>query len=179
MFGLFGKKKESLLVHDKIWSTEKAKFNALLAAKKSDPALFFVAWFEETKINLEAYFKKNNIEEEIYLANNLSLMQHGKKFIFVEHHPLQKEEQRVATRFDLKEITVYSSLTEPIFELFGADRIVELLKQMGFNENEMIEHTMVSKSIVRAQEKIASKTATNATAKSQKEWFSNAGLSKI
>ena len=57
---LFGKKKESLTVHDKIWITEKAKFEACINFKKENVNIFLIAWFEETKNNLEEYFKEND-----------------------------------------------------------------------------------------------------------------------
>ncbi len=178
MFGLFSKKKKSLMVHDKIWTTEDAKFSACIDLKKDNPEIIFVAWFEETKNNLEAYFKEHNIEEEILLADRLSLNHHEKDLIFVEHHPLQAEEHRIADKFAKKELTVLSSLTEPIFQLFGADRIINLMKQMGMNEDEMLEHDMISNSMMKAQEKIASKSTINASAKSQGEWLRNAGFNK-
>lgn len=178
MFGLFSKKKKILIVHDKIWTTEDAKFSACIDFKKDNPEIIFVAWFEETKNNLQAYFKERNIEEEILLADRLSLNHHDNDFIFVEHHPLQAEEHRIADKFAKKEITVLSSLTEPIFKLFGADRIINLMKQMGMNEDEMLEHDMISNSIMKAQEKIAAKSTFNASAKSQGEWLQNAGFNK-
>ncbi|QDP86462.1 hypothetical protein FNJ88_13200 [Chryseobacterium sp. SNU WT5] len=175
MFGLFSKKKKVLLVHDKIWITEKAKFNACLSLKKSNPKVMFVAWFAETKSNLELYLKENQVEVEVYLADHLGLMQQDKDLIFVEHHPLQTEEHRIADKLDKKEITVFSSISEPIFQLFGGDHLAELMNRLGMKEDEMIEHNMISKSIMRAQEKIAQKTTQNVSAKSQKEWLLYAG----
>ena len=37
--------------------------------------------------------------------------------------------------------------------LFGSERISGLMDKMGFEEGEMIEHSMISKSIERAQRK--------------------------
>ena len=178
MFGLFGKKKESLTVHDKIWITEKAKFEACINFKKENVNIFLIAWFEETKNNLEEYFKENNLEVEIHLADQLSLMDQGKEFIFVEYHPLQTEERRIAEKFGVKEITVLSSISEPIFSLFGGDKIGYVMRSMGMKEDEMIEHNMISKSIMRAQEKIAQKSTQNRSAKSQTDWLQQAGHSR-
>ena len=178
MFGLFNKKKKSLIIHDKIWTTENSKFNACTEFKKDNPEVIFIAWFEETKNNLQAYFEEHIIEEEILLAERLTLTHHDKDFIFVEHHPLQVEEHRIAGKFAKKEITVFSSLEDPIFQLFGGDRIVDLMKKMGINEDEMLEHDMISKSIMKAQEKIASRSTINVSAKSQEEWLRNAGFNK-
>ena len=175
MFGLFGKKKKSLMVHDKIWITEKAKFDACIEFRKAIPNVVFVAWFEETQTNLEKYGKENNFEIEVHLADRMSLMNQGKEFIFVEHHPLQAEEQRIADKFGVKEITVLSSISDPIFILFGGDKILNLMRKMGMEDDEMIEHDMISKSIMRAQEKIAQKSTQNVSAKSQGDWLRDAG----
>ena len=178
MFGLFGKKKERLIVHDKVWITDKAKFKACIDFKKSNPEVILVVWFEETRNNLQLYFRENHSEEKIILADRLSLIHQDQDFVFVEHHPLQAEEQKIATKFGKKEITVFSSLGEPIFELFGGDRMVDLLRKMGAKEDEALENDMISKSIIKAQEKIAEKGTQNTSAKSQGEWLQNAGFPK-
>lgn len=176
MFGLFGKKNKGLNVIDKIWMTEKAKFNACLDMKKSNPDIVFVAWFEEMRSKLEAFFLENNLEEQIYLADRMSTVQESKDLIFVEHHPLAAEEQRKATELGRDQITILSSMSEPIFQLFGADRIIEMMQKMGMAENEMIEHSLVSDSIKRAQQNIASKSLINTSARSQGDWLSSAGI---
>ena len=66
MFGLFSKKKKQLIVHDKIWATEKAKFDACMELVNSDPNILFVDWFEETRNSLQLYFDENNLEKEVY-----------------------------------------------------------------------------------------------------------------
>lgn len=179
MFGLFSKKKKGLIVHDQIYMTNEAKFKACATLKKTNHNITFVAWFEETRDDLETYFRTNDAEVEVYLADRLSLMQYDHQLIFVEHHPLQSEEQRIAAKFAIQEITVFSSLSEPIFQLFGADKMVDLMKKMGMKDDEMIENDMITNSIMKAQEKIASKSTINVSARSQKEWLQNAGLEKL
>ena len=176
MFGLFGKKNKGLNVIDKIWMTEKAKFEACLEMKRSNPDVMFVAWFEDMRSKLQAFLLANNLDEQVYLADRLATVQESKDLIFVEHHPLAPEEQRKATELGRDQITVLSSMSEPIFQLFGADRIIETMKKMGMAENEMIEHSMVSDSIKRAQENIASKSLINPSARSQGDWLSCAGI---
>lgn len=179
MFGLFSKKNKGLVVHDKVWKSDKAKFDACIEWEKTDPNVLFVAWFDETKNKLQAHFEEKNLIEEVYLADKLGLMQQDKNFIFIEHHPLQAEEQRIATHFGKKEITVFSSLEEPIFQLFGSNRIIGMLENLGMKDDEMIEHSFITKSIIKAQEKIAANSTVNVSAKSQQEWFSNANMKKF
>ncbi len=48
----------------------------------------------------------------------------------------------------------YVSLEDNLMRLFGSDRIASLMDRMGLKEGEVIQHTMISKSIERAQKKI-------------------------
>lgn len=178
MFGLFSKKDKGVKVVDKIWISDEAKFRACLEFIKNDRHIVFVAWFEETRSALQAYFKENNVEDQVYLADYLNVAQANKELLFVEHHPLASEEQRKAKELGKDEITVLSSLSEPIFQLFGGERIVEMMHKMGIKDDEMIEHNMISNSIKNAQEKIASKALISGSARSQANWLSNAGLNQ-
>ena len=46
-----------------------------------------------------------------------------------------------------------------------------IMKQMGIQEDELIEHPLISKSIRNAQDKIAQQVNLEQSAQSQKEWI--------
>jgi len=48
----------------------------------------------------------------------------------------------------------YVSLEDDLMRLFGSERIAGIMDRLGFEEGEMIEHSMISKSIERAQKKV-------------------------
>jgi len=48
----------------------------------------------------------------------------------------------------------YVSLEDDLMRLFGSERISGIMDRLGFEEGEMIEHSMISKSIERAQKKV-------------------------
>jgi len=48
----------------------------------------------------------------------------------------------------------YVSLEDNLMRLFGSERIAKLMDRMGLEEGEVIQHSMVSKSIERAQKKV-------------------------
>ena len=48
----------------------------------------------------------------------------------------------------------YVSLEDDLMRMFGSERIASVMDRMGFEEGEMIEHTMISNSIERAQKKV-------------------------
>ena len=48
----------------------------------------------------------------------------------------------------------FVSLEDNLMRLFGSDRIAKLMDRMGLEEGEVIQHSMISKSIERAQKKV-------------------------
>ena len=48
----------------------------------------------------------------------------------------------------------FVSLEDDLMRLFSSDRIAGVMDKLGFKEGEMIEHSMISKSIERAQKKV-------------------------
>ena len=48
----------------------------------------------------------------------------------------------------------YVSLEDNLMRLFGSERIAKIMDRMGLEEGEVIQHSMVNKSIERAQKKV-------------------------
>ena len=48
----------------------------------------------------------------------------------------------------------YVSLEDDLMRLFGSDRLANIMDRMGYKEGEVIQHSMVTKSIERAQKKV-------------------------
>ena len=48
----------------------------------------------------------------------------------------------------------FVSLEDNLMRLFGSDRVAKLMDRMGLKEGEMIQHSMITKSIERAQKKV-------------------------
>jgi len=75
-----------------------------------------------------------------------------------------------------KEVLIYLSLNDPIiFSAFNADRIEQVIKSMGHQEHEPIEHKMISKSIERAQKKLMIGDLPSDCAESLKKWMESLG----
>ena len=47
----------------------------------------------------------------------------------------------------------YVSLEDNLMRLFGSDRVAKVMDKMGLEEGEVIQHSMMTKSIERAQKK--------------------------
>ena len=48
----------------------------------------------------------------------------------------------------------YVSLEDNLMRLFGSERIAKMMDRMGLDEGEVIQHSMITKSIERAQKKV-------------------------
>lgn len=118
------------------------------------------------------------LEHSMRLQNSLKdyLNKNHCTLIFAEHYPLLSKEQPVLERIaslsdtDLK-VCFYMSLDEPLMKKFGSDRIIELMKKMGMQEDEAIEHSMISSALSNAQKKLDAKVQTDAKSSSAEEWF--------
>lgn len=82
----------------------------------------------------------------------------GLAIIGTERHESRRVDRQLRGRAgrqgDPGSSVFYVSLEDNLMRLFGSERITGLMDRMGFKEGEMIEHSMMSKSIERAQKKV-------------------------
>lgn len=169
MFGLFKSKESQVKVIDKVWMSTQAKVQACVQMAVISPTTIFIAWFEETRQRFHAALPTSS---QVLLARDVTYdAVRDHMVVFLEHHPLSAEEQSVFKRLYLKEAPVLCALDEPFFMKFGGERLTEVMKKIGMKEDEVIGHAMITKSIRRAQEKIASSKYANVSASSMSEWF--------
>jgi hypothetical protein len=173
MLNLFKKKKQEVRVVDKVTLSGAAKLQALLAAWNSDKNAAFIFWFDDSLQQATSFFATQTIEPVTLLgikeAGHPQLA--GKNIIIAEHYPISSKEEELYNKLDIKSAVVFSSLDEPFFKIFGADEIVNMMKKLGMQEEEVIEHKMISKAIRNAQEKIEKKVLLDQSARSQQEWL--------
>ena len=175
-FNLFGKKETSStdnIFIDRAYVSTAAKMNACLELARKEPGYLFISWFSDTAKEFKDFFRQHAVDEiRISEARYVHApMLQNKKPVFVEHHPLHAKELELIKNWDAKNIIVFSALDEPLFKHFGSDKVIPMMKMLGMKENEAIEHSMVSKSIIKGQEKIASLVSLEQSAGSQAEWM--------
>ncbi|MEG1617411.1 MAG: preprotein translocase subunit SecA [Bacteroidales bacterium] len=82
----------------------------------------------------------------------------GLAIIGTERHESRRVDRQLRGRAgrqgDPGSSVFYVSLEDDLMRLFSSDRIVKVMDKLGFEEGEMIEHNMISKSIERAQKKV-------------------------
>ena len=153
--------------------SQDAKWKGIVEQWKKDPSIVIICWFDSTLRHLETLFaKETGSTASLFSARTIHGSQiAGKHIIFAEHHPMRKKELDAFNQWHLSEAIVHSGLDEPFFKHFGSDKIVGMMKQLGMNEDSMIEHNMISSAIQNAQEKVEKKVIMEQTAASQEEWI--------
>lgn len=95
--------------------------------------------------------------------------------IVAEHHPLHEcDEALVSFMSNLpcrSRICFHCALDEPLFKMFGGERILDVVKRLGLDERQSISHSMIRSAIERAQKKIKEKSTGNQRVDSMDEWF--------
>ena len=82
----------------------------------------------------------------------------GQAIIGTERHESRRVDRQLRGRAgrqgDPGSSVFFVSLEDDLMRLFSSDRIAGVMDRLGFKEGEMIEHSMISKSIERAQKKV-------------------------
>ena len=176
LFNLFGKKEPGPDDHvfvDRAYITTAAKMKACAELARKEPSHIFICWFADTTIQFKEFFKQQGLDETLVTETHhlhASKLQ-NKIPVFVEHYPLHSKELDLIKNWDAKNIVVYSAMDEALFKHFGSEKLIPLMKMMGMKEDEVIEHNMVSKSIIKGQEKIAEQVSLEQSASSQAGWM--------
>ena len=176
LFNLFGKKEGNespALFKDKVYINSAGKMNACLKRAKELPNAYFIAWFKETASFYKAFFIQNGIDETRITEAHLVDKNYLENFepVFLEHHPLHAKEEALTKEWNHVSIWVFSAMDEPLFKHFGSDKMIPLIKLFGMKESEAIEHSYVTESIIKGQNKIAAKVLVEQPANSQAEWM--------
>jgi len=91
------------------------------------------------------------INDEVKAAGGLAI-------IGTERHDSRRVDRQLRGRAgrqgDPGSSQFYVSLEDNLMRLFGSDRIAKLMDRMGLEEGEVIQHSMINKSIERAQKKV-------------------------
>ncbi len=175
-FNLFGKKEKdqpSGIFTDKTYISTTAKMNACADLAKKDPATVFITWFPETTRKFKTFFEQHGIAQNRIMEarQTRAALLADKTAVFAEHYPLHSKEIELIKNWTQDHFIVFSAMDEPLFKHFGSEKMIPLMKILGMKEEESIEHSMVSRSIIKGQGKIAAKVDFELTANSQAEWM--------
>lgn len=91
------------------------------------------------------------LSDEVKAAGGLAI-------IGTERHDSRRVDRQLRGRAgrqgDVGSSQFYVALDDHLMRLFGSERIAKMMDRMGLQEGEVIQHSMISKSIERAQKKV-------------------------
>lgn len=166
--GLFDRFKKSggSKIKDKIWISIAAKQRACIKMANTKPDLVFICW---SPITFEKYASMLDRERVLLVENIIPSRLSNVEVVFLEHHYRQSDEDELIKMLNLKEALFLSSLDDPLFTLFKSDKIKEVLNKMNHDEDEPVEHELITKSMKRAQKKLLEIGVSDQGA--LKDWF--------
>ncbi len=176
LFNLFGGKEEEKpdrIFLDRVYITSEAKMNACVQLAMEQPNTLFIAWFTDTTRKFKEFFIQKGVDENCVTEARVihAAQLHTNTPVFIEHYPLHSKELALVENWQLNNMIVYSAMDEPLFKHFGSDKMIPLIKLLGMKENEAIEHSYVTQSIIKGQQKIAGKVIIEQSANSQADWM--------
>ena len=91
------------------------------------------------------------LSEEVKTSGGLAI-------VGTERHDSRRVDRQLRGRAgrqgDVGSTQFYIALDDNLMRLFGSERIAKMMDRMGLKEGEVIQHSMISKSIERAQKKV-------------------------
>jgi len=172
MFNFFKKKAPEIKIIDNVYMSAAAKFKAMLTQWSAANDTAFVFWFEDSLRDAATFFAAQTTSPVALLNTREATGQlAGMTPVFAEHYPVRSKELELFGKMNLSSVQVLSSLDEPVFQQFGADKIIQVMQQLGMKEEESIEHKMVTNAIQKMQEKLEKKIVIDQSARSQAEWL--------
>ncbi|PLW93070.1 MAG: hypothetical protein C0592_07545 [Marinilabiliales bacterium] len=191
---MFGRKnKHKVRYRDLIWINTDTKYRKLLSLPDNGKAALIVSSFENTLKNLQSLnqeFKKMESMSDFdksrgpWLVNTKLILEATSfqqaitdevQIIFTEHYPMPEKDSEIlsktAAAIPNAEIVFYISLDDPLMRLFNSGKIGDMMKNMGMDENEAIEHRMISSAIFNAQKKITKKISFEQHYDDEEAWY--------
>jgi hypothetical protein len=176
LFNLFGKKGDGVsgqLFKDIVWLDTQAKYQGLRTVYQKEPNMVFIGWFADTINDFKKFLSSNGIDDNcVKDARTVTSQQlEGRPIVFLEHYPLHEKEKALVEELHIGQAVVHGALDEAIFVHFGSEKMLPMIKMLGFKASDPIQHPYVSSSVTKAQEKMAAKVLVEQSANSQAAWL--------
>jgi preprotein translocase subunit SecA len=121
------------------------KQEAQIVAEAGNPGVVTIA------TNMAGRGTDIKLTDEVKAAGGLAI-------IGTERHDSRRVDRQLRGRAgrqgDVGSSQFYVSLEDNLMRLFGSDRVAKIMDRMGLKEGEVIQHSMMTKSIERAQKKV-------------------------
>jgi hypothetical protein len=140
---------------------------ALVAAQ---PSTSVYIWFDATLAQAETVLADSRVRVQ-HGREFVAASAHGQHIILLEHYPLYVRKAAILEAAEPARIRVLSALNEPLLLAFGGENLMAMMEKMGLAPGETITPPLISKSIARAQQRLAEKVVADFNAQSSEDWF--------
>ena len=129
---------------------------------------FLATWFQQTREGIELQLRdiKILLVDEVHTSQ----LEHGGIYL-LHHHPSYNFEQQNLAKLGVQKVIVFTHLDDDLLKMAGSEKIKSMLIKLGGNENEVVNHAMVTQSIQNVQKRIDQKGHLNVAAASAKDWL--------
>jgi hypothetical protein len=168
---MFFSSKKALKVSDTVFLNVTGCMKAIGKMLAGKEQKIVAVWFQE---ELDVIRRELSVfpEDRFVLAERLAAPNiASREIVFFGHYPIRSSETELCERLGIDEMRVYIHLDAPLLKSFGSDRIKEMMVKMGMNEDEPLNHTMITKAISNAQDMIAKHCITDMASRSEDEWM--------
>jgi preprotein translocase subunit SecA len=132
-------------VHHNVLNAKLHKKEADIVAEAGNPGIVTIA------TNMAGRGTDIKLSDTVKQAGGLAI-------IGTERHDSRRVDRQLRGRSgrqgDPGSSQFYVSLEDNLMRLFGSDRVAKVMDRMGLEEGEVIQHSMMTKSIERAQKKV-------------------------
>lgn len=174
---LFGKKAPTgPVVRDRVWVDLDARDRAVIRAA-TEGTRGVVTCFEDTRERLRKRLSEAGIEGVSVVLSDGPLPSTGAVLV-AERHPDPGADrafwERLAQERPEVPPVAFAALDDPLMKRFGGDRTAALMRQLGMEPDESVEHAMVTQALTKAREKVGQRVGAVGSvghARSMEEWF--------
>ena len=132
-------------INHNVLNAKMHKKEAEIVAEAGKPGIVTIA------TNMAGRGTDIKISDEVKRAGGLAI-------VGTERHDSRRVDRQLRGRSgrqgDVGSSQFYVSLEDNLMRLFGSERVAKLMDRMGLKDGEMIQHSMMTKSIERAQKKV-------------------------
>lgn len=132
-------------IHHNVLNAKMHKSEAEIVAEAGKPGVVTIA------TNMAGRGTDIKLSDEVKKAGGLAI-------IGTERHDSRRVDRQLRGRAgrqgDVGSSQFYVSLEDNLMRLFGSERVAKIMDRMGLKEGEVIQHSMMTKSIERAQKKV-------------------------
>lgn len=146
---------------DRVWIDLAARDAALVREARTGPPLLILAFFDDTVARVSAAIAAAGLATPPAVLRADRPLPPVEAVHVAERHPLSAVNRALLERLAHERPGVvpvfHTALDDALMRRHGGDRTAGVMKQLGLEAHEAVEHPLVTKALAQAREKLATK----------------------